>query len=26
LDDLERFFSGKRVKNRVKPSMLDRMT
>jgi phosphoglycerate dehydrogenase-like enzyme len=26
LDDLERFFSGKKVKNRVKPSMLDRMT
>jgi phosphoglycerate dehydrogenase-like enzyme len=26
LDDLERFFSGKRVKKRVKPSMLDRMT
>jgi phosphoglycerate dehydrogenase-like enzyme len=26
LDDLERFFSSKRVKNRVKPSMLDRMT
>jgi phosphoglycerate dehydrogenase-like enzyme len=26
LDDLERFFSGKRVKNRVTTSMLDRMT
>lgn len=26
LDDLERFFSGKRVENRVTPSMLDRMT
>jgi phosphoglycerate dehydrogenase-like enzyme len=26
LDDLERFFSSKKVKNRVKPSMLDRMT
>jgi phosphoglycerate dehydrogenase-like enzyme len=26
LDDLERFFSGKDVKNRVTTSMLDRMT
>ena len=26
LDDLERFFSGKRVENRVTTSMLDRMT
>ena len=26
LDDLERFFSGKRVQNRVTTSMLDRMT
>jgi phosphoglycerate dehydrogenase-like enzyme len=26
LDDLERFFSGKRVENRVSTSMLDRMT
>jgi len=26
LDDLERFFSGKRVKNRVTTSMLERMT
>jgi phosphoglycerate dehydrogenase-like enzyme len=26
LDDLERFFSGKRVENRVTASMLDRMT
>jgi len=26
LDDLERFFSGKKVENRVTTSMLDRMT
>jgi phosphoglycerate dehydrogenase-like enzyme len=26
LDDLERFFSGKKVENRVTASMLDRMT
>jgi hypothetical protein len=26
MDDLERFFTGKRVKNRITTSMLDRMT
>jgi phosphoglycerate dehydrogenase-like enzyme len=26
VDDLERFFSGKKVENRVTTSMLDRMT
>jgi hypothetical protein len=26
IDDLERFFSGKQVRNRVTAAMLDRMT